>query len=125
MAFSEKQLTLLLHGIGACAGIVDHDGLDVVVGGVVGVEHGVGDVGDIVSCVTLAGDEYLAALQSEGIHEVLEKAEELRGYFVLVRCCWSPLREAGANRLLNPNHTARTCQLKVDSGEQAPAKMLL
>lgn len=97
----EDCLTLFLNGIRACAGIVDHDSLDVIVGGIVGIQHCIGYIWDIVSCVAFTRDEDLSTLQSEGVHEVLEKSKELRCNFFFIGCRCIALREASANWLLD------------------------
>lgn len=92
---------MFLNGIRACAGIVYHNSLDVIIGGVVGVQHGIGYIRDIVSCVAFARDEDLSTLQRERVHEVFEKTKELRGSFFFIGCRCIALRKASADWLLD------------------------
>lgn len=119
VVFLGGRFTLFLHGVRACARVVDQDGLDIIVGGVICVEHGIGDIRYIIlstfvshmncltwhrtyTCIALASDVHFLPLQTKGIHKVLEKAQELLRHLVFICCGWSPLRESGSNRLLYP-----------------------
>lgn len=97
----KDRLTLFLNSIRACAGIVDHNTLDTIVGGVIGIQHSIGNIRDVVSCVTFARDEDLSTLQSEGVHEILEESKKLGGNFIFIRCRCIALREACANWLFD------------------------
>ena len=96
---------IVLHHPVSRRRVVEHDARDVVVRLVRGVVHGVRDVRDVVARVRLAGDVDLAVVQTEGVHEVLEEAQELRRDFDLVgrRGRASLLAEAGTRRLLDPD----------------------
>ena len=95
---------LLLNGVGAGARVVDHDAVDIVVLRVVGIEHGVGDVRDVVARVTLSRDIDLLVVQAKCIQEVLEEAEELLSDICLIFCSRFTLRETCTHRLLHPHH---------------------
>lgn len=71
---SGRRPTLSLHCVCTSRWVVDHYGLDIVVFGVVGIEHGICDIRHIVPSVRLSSDVDLPVLQSKSIHKVLEEA---------------------------------------------------
>ncbi len=88
-------------------GIVDHYALCVEVGGVILVQHGIGNVRHVATGIRLASNVNLAVLQTEGVDKVLEETKELLGNLVFVGGSRCTLRKASANRLLNPDHVGQ------------------
>jgi hypothetical protein len=79
-------------------GVVEHHTLRVVVGGVVLVNHGVGDVGHVASSIRFSSDVDLAVLQTESLDKVLEEAKKLRGGLLLAGSGGVTLGETCADR---------------------------
>lgn len=93
--------------------VVDLNTFDVVVLGVVLVKHGIGDIRNILPCVGLASDVDFVSSQTESVHEVLPKGQELVGDVGLVhyfgggsRRCW---RETRADWLVDVHHVGQVC----------------
>lgn len=99
--------TLLLHHIVASARVVDHNGLDIVIGLVVGIEHCVCNVRNVVARVALASNVDLLVVQTKGVDKVLEKAEELCRNGRLIGCVGSALGETSPDGLLDPDHAGQ------------------
>ena len=60
--------TLFLHGICACAGVVDHDGLNVVVGGIIRVKHSIGDIRYVILLTLVSPLNSLHMIQDSPLH---------------------------------------------------------
>lgn len=69
--------SLLLKRAISDNGVVDGDSTELVVVVVVGSDEGVGDVGDVLAGVGLAGDVGCGALEFKSVDEVLPEAGEL------------------------------------------------
>ena len=95
--------------------VVDHQAGHVVVGLVIGVEEGGGDVGAVEAGIGFAGDVHLVALHGKGINEVLPETHELSGDILLASGGDVAGREAGADGLLDPD----------DVGQGVPAPRVL
>jgi hypothetical protein len=80
-------------------GVVEHHTLSVVVGGIVLVNHGVGDVGYVASSIRFSSDVDLAVLQTESLDKVLEEAKELLCGLLLAGSGGVALGETSTNRL--------------------------
>ena len=85
-------------------GVVDEGAGEVVVGGVVLVKHGGGDVGDVAAGVGLAGDVDFKILDAEDILPVFEEFDEVLGDFFFRGGGYFADGVAGADRLLDPEH---------------------
>ena len=87
--------------------VVDLDAADVVVVRVVGLQHVVSYVRDVLARVGFARDVHLPADKVKGLHEVLPKAHEIHRNVVLVldRLRRPVLRrgEASSYRLVDPH----------------------
>lgn len=81
----------------------------------------VGDIRDIVSCITFTCNVHLAAVQAKGVDEVFEPAKELRSNFELVCSRRCTLTEASADWLFHPDRVCQVtpCVLIVDGCESA------
>lgn len=84
--------------------VVDLDTLQVEVGCILLVQHGIGNVGDVHARVAFTGDVDLAAVQVEGVDEVLEPAVELGSHVFLVIYGRGARGEACAGGLVDVNH---------------------
>jgi len=103
-----------LYSIVADAGIVDLGCLEVEVGLVAVVVHGIRNVRDVISSVTLASDEDLAVVETEGVDELLPETEELCSCFFFVRGCGCTLVEPGAERVFYPDSVGQVCPAGLD-----------
>lgn len=104
---------ILLHDVVGQGGVVDHDAVDSVVCGVILVEHGVGDVGDVVSSIRFTNNEDLAVVQTKGIDKVLPEAKKLSSSLIFVGGGWCTLGETSAYWLLDPYHVRQVAPLVV------------
>ncbi|KAB8737527.1 hypothetical protein FH972_026486 [Carpinus fangiana] len=115
-----RELHVLAAEVGVAAGLValadrGHEGVveveEVVVeldkSLVFAVEHGAGNVGDIVAGVALACDIDFLVVQTEGVDEALEEAKEGLCDLLLVGLGGLALREASTDRLLDPDHVGQ------------------
>ena len=93
-----------LRVVATDARVVDHGARDVVVGWVVGVEHGGGDVGHVAAGVGLAGYEDLVVLDAEDVFPILEELDEILSGFFLCCSFMASLSVACSDGLLDPEH---------------------
>lgn len=83
--------------------VVDLDTFEVIVGGVIPLNHVLGDVRNVLSRVTLARDVDIEAFHAEGIYEVLPEAIEVIANVNLIVDSNVSWRETDADRLINPD----------------------
>ena len=76
--------TLRLDSLCAGARVIDHDPLDAIVFGVMLIQHGIRDVWNIVTSVTLASNVDLFVVQGKGIKEIFEESQKLFSNIVFV-----------------------------------------
>lgn len=93
---------LLLSIVATNAGVIDQGALEVVVFGIVLVQHRRRDVWYIATSIRLAGDVNFVVLDAKGVLEVLEEVDEVLSDLRLGGCCLGTLGEARAYGLLNP-----------------------
>ena len=103
-----------MYCIVADAGVVDLGCLEVKVGLVAVVVHSIRNVWYVVSGVTLASNEDLAVVKTEGVDELLPESEELCCSFFFVRGCGCTLVEAGAERIFYPDGVGQVCPAGLD-----------
>lgn len=100
----EEKHTVHHHRIAVDGWVVDLDTLQVEVGCILLVQHSVRNVRNVHARVAFAGDVDLAAVQVEGVDEVLEPAVELGSHVFLVVDCRGARGEACAGGLVNVDH---------------------
>ena len=103
--------TLLLNSICACARVVDHYGINVIVSRVLSVQHRISNVRHVVSGIAFASNEDLTTLQSKEIYKVLEEAQKFPGNVRLAGSVRCSLRKPSSHWLLDPHHVG-----KIDPG---------
>ena len=100
---------LLLDGVELTDARVVHErAREVVVLGVVGVEHGRRDVGHVSAGVRLASHVDLVVGDAKGLFEVLEELDKVLRDLLFSGGLGRADREAGTDRLLDPTHKPET-----------------
>ena len=78
-------------------GVINHDAVDIIVRGVVFVEHCISNIWNVIAGVGFTRYINSISLHGECFHEIFKEAKELRGN-IFFRCgCWRPLTEASPN----------------------------
>lgn len=103
----EDAHTINHHRIVVDGRIVDLDALHIEVLFILLVQHGRGDVGNILPSIAFSSDIHLATMQIKSIHEVLEPALKLPCNILLIVDGGRPRGEASSGRLIHIDHVGQ------------------
>ena len=106
---ARTKLTIYHHGILIDGRIVDLDTFQVVMSGLISIQHPGCYVRDVLPGIALSSDVDFVALHVECFDEVLPKVIELVGYVNLILNCGRSWREARSRGLINVNNIGEVC----------------
>lgn len=78
--------------------------LDVVIRGVIGIQHTSCNIRNVLASITFTSDVNLVSFHAKGINEILPETHELRSNVMLVVDSDISGRESGAHRLIDIDH---------------------